>query len=120
MRSRSRRTFALSTLFQIAVVLALLAALPVSQLRLLSYIVDCCCPDPDHCSCPDHPSAQGTHSKMVPCHKTVDTLESAGTPSFTPGFVITELVPARALVSIHHTYATPHEPPSLERPSAPS
>jgi hypothetical protein len=123
MRSSSRSTFGLARLAilaKVAVVFALFAALPVSQLRLITVIIECCCPDPDHCNCPEHPTSNGSHSTMLPCHKSVETLESASAPSFAPDLVVVELVPARALVAIHHTHATPHEPPSLERPSAPS
>jgi hypothetical protein len=112
--------FTPARLARLAMVFALIAALPVSQLRLITVIIECCCPDPDHCNCPDHPTSNGSHSTMLPCHKSVDTLESASAPSFTPDLVVVELVPARALVAIHHTHATPHEPPSPERPSAPS
>jgi len=108
--------FALST---VAVAFALILALPVSQLRLLTLVEQCCCPDPDHCQCPDHPS-DSSQPTLSQCHKTIDTLESTGGPSFAPSVAIAELVPTRVPVAVHHTDSMPHEPPSPERPSAPS
>jgi hypothetical protein len=109
----------LAVVARIAVAFALVVVLPVSQLRLVSMIVECCCPDPDHCQCPDHKSGDSPHATLEPCHRTVTTIESASAPSFAPVAVV-ELVPARALVATHHAHATPHEPPTPERPSAPS
>jgi len=86
----------------------------------VTVIIECCCPDPDHCQCPDHGPDDNPHSTLEPCHRTVNTIESPGTQSFAPIVTATELVPTRALVAVHHTHATPHEPPTPERPSAPS
>jgi hypothetical protein len=113
----ARMKFALSTF---VVVLAVIVALPVSQLRLVTVIVECCCPDPAHCHCPDHHPTSTPHDTIQACHKSSDTFESASAPSFAPAIVVTEIVPTRALVAVHHAHATPHEPPSPERPSAPS
>lgn len=122
MWNRARTTLArpLAALAKLAVAVALVAALPVSQLHLISLIVECCCPDPDHCQCPEHKPGDGAQPSLEPCHRTVNTLESPVAPSFAPIITVAEHVPVRALVAIHHIHATPHEPPSPERPSAPS
>lgn len=114
------RATCLATLAKIVVAFAVIVVLPVSQLRLVTVITECCCPDPDHCQCPDHKPGDSPHGTLEPCHRTVNTIESAGIPNFAPVVTVTELVPPRALVAVHHSHATPHDPPILERPSAPS
>jgi hypothetical protein len=110
----------LATIARIVVAFAFVVVLPVSQLRLVTVLVECCCPDPDHCQCPDHKPSDSPHATLEPCHRTVNTIESPGAQSFAPVVTVAELVPVRALVAAHHTYTTPHEPPTPERPSAPS
>lgn len=94
MRMRS----ALSTL---VVAIAMIFALPFSQLRWVSFVEQCCCPEPEHCGCPDH-APDSSQPSMSQCHKTVDTIESASAPSFAPALAIAEPVAVRALVAAHH------------------
>src|SRR5688500_8755720 len=103
-----RSTAAAMTAMATAVVAFIVAiALPISQLRLVMVVTECCCPDPAHCECPDHkPSDSGP--TVLPCHKTVDTHASAPAPSAAPVAMITELAPPRALVALHHTHSSPH------------
>lgn len=38
----------------VGVALIVALAMPVSQLRTMSVVKACCCPDPSNCHCPDH------------------------------------------------------------------
>lgn len=100
----------------VAIVVAL--ALPVSQLRLVTVIASCCCPDPDRCHCPDH-GPDGEDTSIQQCHRSADTLESAAAPAVALAPRV-ELVPVRAATVVHHVVPQPHASPVGERPRGPS
>jgi hypothetical protein len=66
--------------FVVAVVVAL--AVPVSQLRTVSTVVTCCCPDPTHCHCPDHKADHSKDPSMRACHKTQHVTVAPQAPEF--------------------------------------
>jgi hypothetical protein len=69
----------------VAIVVAL--AVPVSQLRTVSTVVTCCCPDPTHCHCPDHKPDHNKKPSMSACHKTQHVTAAAQAPAF-----VTEMI----------------------------
>ena|GEM_PF-1746828 len=103
----------------VVVAIVVAVAVPVSQLRTVAVILSCCCPDPDHCSCPDHETDHGSTPTIKQCHKSADTFESAVAPSVAIATRL-ELVPVRAAIVLHHALPAPHASPLLERPRGPS
>jgi hypothetical protein len=101
----------------VAIVVAF--TVPVSQLRTVTVIMTCCCPDPEQCHCPDHEPDHGSQPTFKQCHKSADTFESAAAPSVAIA-VRTELAVVRAAVRLYHVLPAPHESPILERPPGPS
>jgi hypothetical protein len=102
----------------VAMVVAL--AVPVSQLRTISIIKTCCCPDPDDCHCPDHKSDQSSQPSMRACHNTERTVVAPQLPAF-PAPVIAEApVPALIAVTLDRSIPAPHQAPPPARPDAPS
>jgi hypothetical protein len=103
----------------VVVAIVVAVTVPISQLRTVTVITSCCCPDPDHCSCPDHETDHGAQPTIKQCHKSADTFESATAPSVAIA-VRLELVPVRAALRLHHALPAPHASPILERPRGPS
>ncbi len=108
---------ALSTTI-VACVLAL--ALPVAQLQLVSIENSCCCPDPDRCRCPDHDESGGSQPAMQACHDTQQAIVTPTFAAFAPPAPFSASVASRATTTIVHVFDTPHAPPALRRPAAPS
>jgi hypothetical protein len=108
-------TFATTTL--VAVVVAL--AVPVSQLRMVSVIHHCCCPDPDDCHCPK-PKSDHSAKTMGVCHGANDIVVAPQAPSFTPTAVAIADRPAIAAVAPSLPILAPHDAPPPTRPDAPS
>lgn len=104
------------------VVVAILLALgvPFAQLRTIETRIECCCPSPEHCKCPDHkPDAQG-QPMMRACHKTQHDVVSPQLPAFVP--IVVELATAAPQLDmpIVHVLADPLPAPPPRRPDAPS
>ncbi len=95
-------------------------ALPLSQLRTISIRVECCCPDPSKCHCPDHEPNTSQQPSIKACHKSSQAFEAPTTPAFLPAAIEAPSVPARAVAQAHYSLTHPHEPPSLDRPRGPS
>jgi hypothetical protein len=76
----TRGALAAVATFVVAVVVAL--AVPVSQLRTVSTVVSCCCPDPTHCHCPDHKADHSKDPSMRACHKTQHVTVAPLAPEF--------------------------------------
>jgi hypothetical protein len=105
-----------------AVVVAIVVALvmPLSQLRTVSVVVSCCCPDSTRCHCPDHKAGAVGPSSMRPCHRTVDTYVAQHLPAFAPPLEFSE-GEAPQIVNVEPSkLAAPHPSPTLDRPAAPS
>jgi hypothetical protein len=104
----------------VVVAIVVAVALPVGQLRLISIVKECCCPDPAHCHCPDHqPDAPGQPS-FRPCHSSAHVVVSPEAPALAAPAVMTAAIPAIAVVAAHHRLPSPHAPPAPSRPDAPS
>lgn len=119
-RPRHPRGRARTPLAVIALALAALVALPVSQLRLVAIVIECCCPDPERCHCPPGSPDSGSAPQIKPCHQSAESYESASAPGVTPVARIAILAPARVEAPLHHQLPTPHAPPIPDRPRGPS
>ena len=111
---------AASALATLVVAVAVMLALPVAQLRLVSVEKSCCCPDPDRCHCPTHDDGKSTQPSMRACHSTQHVSVTPQLPAFqAPALIATGAARVAAVVSTE-LLATPHAPPVPHRPSAPS
>jgi hypothetical protein len=104
----------------LVVALAVALAVPVSQLTTVAIVQTCCCPDPDHCHCPDHKADHGTQSSLRACHQQREITMAPQLPSFAaPAIAIVQ--PALRLVAPPVlAMMAPHAPPTPKRPDAPS
>ena len=104
------------------VVVALIVALavPVSQLRTISVVTECCCPDPAKCHCPDHKPDHSKLPSIRACHKSVELASPAPAPAAAHVVVAIELSPAVVTGVIEHVMQSPHVPPDVDRQSGPS
>jgi hypothetical protein len=95
-------------------------ALPVSQLRLATIRVECCCPDQDHCKCPDHGKHTPGQPTMQACHKKGEAIASADAPVFAPPAAVALEAPPVRIAIIETSLHDPHDAPSPARPPRPS
>jgi hypothetical protein len=107
-------------LYSLIVGVFVMIALPVSQLRLATMRVECCCPDPDHCKCPDHGKNTSGQPTMQPCHKTSEAIASGSSAELSIPQIAAIDVPATQVVHVSFVISDPHEPPSPPRPPRPS
>jgi hypothetical protein len=115
---RLRRYATAAATILVAIVCAL--AVPVTQLRTMSRITTCCCPDPSHCHCPDHePDQPGTPS-MRSCHRTSHDFVAPVLPAFTEPPAIALAPAERAVTLVAAALPAPHAAPIPARPDAPS
>jgi hypothetical protein len=112
-----RAVTAISTVV-VAIVLAL--TVPVSQLRTVSIVKSCCCPDPERCHCPDHDPGKSTQPSMRACHQTSHAIVAPHLPAFTPPAVAIAAAPARVIALVTYSISDPHGAPPPARPDAPS
>lgn len=113
-----RRAVAWLSTIVVAVVVAL--AVPVSQLRTISIIKTCCCPDPAHCHCPDHKPEAPSQPSIRACHNTERVVVAPELPVFRAAVVTVEVVPVIALLALDPALSAPHPAPPPLRPDAPS
>lgn len=107
-------------LYSIMVAVIVLIALPVSQLRTVSVFVECCCPDPTRCHCPEPGKPVPGQPTMSDCHKSGQIIAiSAAAELQAPPLQVVPSPPRRALTVVFPV-RLPHEPPSPARPPAPS
>jgi hypothetical protein len=115
--SPRRAAIAVAT-YVAAIVVAL--AVPVSQLRTVSIVVTCCCPDPAHCHCPDHKTDHTGKPVIRACHKDTHETVAPEAPAFTPTEVaiaaISPQVAPAAIVPLDY----PHPSPAPRELSGPS
>jgi hypothetical protein len=102
----------------VAIVVAF--AVPVSQLRTISIIKTCCCPDPSNCHCPDHKADLPSSPMMRACHNSERALIAPQLPAFHPPSVAARAIPAVAVAVISPLPLAPHPAPPPTRPDAPS
>lgn len=113
-----RRAVAWLTTLVVAVVVAL--AVPVAQLRTVSIIKTCCCPDPDRCHCPDHTPDTSTQPSMRACHNSERAIVAPELPAFHAPAVAIVATPVRVVIARAPAIVAPHPAPPPTRPDAPS
>jgi hypothetical protein len=113
-----RRAAAWISTAMVAIVVAL--AVPVSQLRIVSVVKACCCPDPAQCRCPDHKADPSAPPSMRACHQTERVSVTPQMPAFHPPVVAVVMAPAVARTAVDHVMPAPHPAPPPLRPDAPS
>lgn len=102
----------------VAVIVAL--AVPMTQLRTTWVDKQCCCPDPDHCHCPDHKADSSPQPSLRACHNTERLVIAPELPAFRPPVVAVALAPAAPVAVVEHRLPVPHPAPPPTRPDAPS
>jgi len=102
------------------VAIACALAVPVSQLRTISVVTQCCCPDPADCHCPDHKPDQSTNSSMRACHRSTHVLVAPSAPSFTPTEVAIAIPAVRPAAVILAAPVGPKDAPEADEPYGPS
>ena len=104
------------------VVVAILVALavPVSQLRTISIVKTCCCPDPSNCHCPDHKADPSQQPSMRACHNTERAIVAPELPAFRAPSIAVAQAPAVAIAQVAPPIPAPHPAPPPTRPDAPS
>lgn len=107
-------------LYTLLVGVIVMLAVPVSQLRLVVDRVECCCPDPEQCKCPDHDKKGPSQTTIQACHKKSEAIANAASHAFAMPTVTVIARPAEQIASIEFPVTEPHEPPSLDRPRGPS
>jgi hypothetical protein len=113
-----RRAAAQVSTIVVAILVAL--AVPVSQLRTITVVKTCCCPDPANCHCPDHQKDASSQPSIRACHNTERALMAPQLPAFTAPVVAIADMPAIALVAADPSIPDPHPAPPPTRPDAPS
>ncbi len=102
----------------IAILLAL--GVPFAQLHTVNDRVTCCCPDPEHCKCPDHKPDESGQPTMNTCHKQAPKTVRAQLAHFIAPAPIAVIAPAPLVERVAHRLPPPHAPPAPRRPDAPS
>lgn len=113
-----RRAAARITTVMVAILVAL--AVPVSQLRTVLIVKECCCPDPDNCHCPPHKADSSGEPTIRPCHGTERAILAPEVPVFAAPALAVADVPAVATPAPDHPIPAPHPAPPPLRPDAPS
>jgi hypothetical protein len=107
----------------VTVLFAILLALgvPFAQLHTVDDRIECCCPSPEVCKCPDHDASKTDETTMRSCHKQGPQLQHGGHHgAFVPPPIIRIIAVARPEIAMAPPIAAPHAPPPPERPDAPS
>jgi hypothetical protein len=111
---------AVTWLATVGVAIVVAVAVPGSQLRAVTIIQSCCCPDPTRCHCPDHEADPSGPPTIRPCHNTERELAGAQLPAFGPPAIAGAITPVIAVVALAHELPAPHPAPPPSRPDAPS
>jgi hypothetical protein len=102
------------------VAIAVAFAVPVSQLRTVTIIKACCCPDPSDCHCPDHKADPSQQPSMRACHNTERAIVAPEAPAFAPPVVAVAAALAVPAPAPDLGIPAPHPAPPPTRPDAPS
>ncbi len=102
----------------VALVVAL--AVPVSQLRTVTFVHECCCPDPANCHCPKPKAGHDAVPTMRACHESNRAIVAPTLPAFSAPERSLMPPPACADVAVVAELAEPHAAPPPARPDAPS
>ena len=111
---------AITWISTIVVAIVVAIAVPVSQLRTISVIKECCCPDPADCHCPDHDASRPTQPTMRACHSTETAVVAPQLPVFHAPVISALVAPALVAIAVHGSIPAPHPAPAPARPAAPS
>lgn len=106
--------------FRILCAIAIALTVPVSQLQTVSVRIECCCPDPQQCHCPDHSKDRPTQPSLRACHRTQHETVSPQAPSFDTTEVAIATVPPRVIARAIVELPAPHAAPLPEEPYGPS
>lgn len=104
----------------LVVAIAVALAVPVAQLRLVSVLHACCCPDPDDCRCPDHRRESSPEPTVLACHGTEQAVMAPQLPAFHAPVASAAVAPAQVVAQAQRALPLPHEAPPPQRPDAPS
>jgi hypothetical protein len=104
----------------VGVALIVALAMPVSQLRTISVVKTCCCPDPSNCHCPDHDGDTSSQPSMRACHNSEQAFVAPAFPAFDAAVVAVAAAPALPAIAVAHSLLAPHPAPPPTRPDAPS
>jgi len=113
-----RRVAARISTVVVAIVVAL--AVPASQLRTVTVVKSCCCPDPSNCHCPDHKADPMPQPSMRACHSTQHAAVSPQLPAFHAPSAAIAAAPPAAVIALAAPIPAPHPAPPPPRPAAPS
>ena len=113
-----RRAAIVCATYVAAIVVAL--AVPISQLRTISIVTTCCCPDPAKCHCPDHKADHSKVPSIRACHKSSHETVAPQLPSFSPPEVAIAIAPPAAAPAPIAAPRVPHETPVPDEPYGPS
>lgn len=102
----------------IAVLVAL--AMPVSQIRTVSIVARCCCPDPAKCHCPDHSTDSDGPPTLRPCYRSEHVVVAAAPLATAPSAIECPDLTAQASPVLFDEPKAPHAAPPPARPAAPS
>ncbi|HET7502581.1 MAG TPA: hypothetical protein VFK02_16285 [Kofleriaceae bacterium] len=113
-----RRIVARVSTVVVAIVVAL--AVPGSQLRAVSIVRECCCPDPSNCHCPDHKPDPSSQPSVRECHNSERAIVAPELPAFTAPVIAIAAAPAALGPASVPSIPAPHAAPPPPRPDAPS
>lgn len=102
------------------VALLVALAVPGSQLRTVSIVKECCCPDPSSCHCPDHKPDPSSQPSMRACHNSERAIVTPQLPAFSAPAVATAAAPVALGPALVSSIPAPHVAPPTPRPDAPS
>ena len=105
---------------RIVVAIAVALSVPTSQLRTISIVTTCCCPDPTKCHCPDHKADHSKVPSIRACHKSSHETVSPQLPSFSPPEVAIAIAPPAVAPAVLAAPRVPHAPPVPDEPYGPS
>jgi hypothetical protein len=104
----------------LVVAIAVMLAVPVSQLTTVQVVTSCCCPDPSDCHCPHQTPDHGTQPSARPCHQQHQIIVAPQLPSFAAPTEIAIAPLAQIVAPPVIAMIAPHAPPTPKRPDAPS
>jgi hypothetical protein len=102
----------------VAIMLSL--CVPFGQLQTVADRIECCCPDPSTCKCPDHKADHSGQPQMRACHKTTHKGLAHQLAVFVPPTLHETIALAPLAQPVSHRLPTPHAEPPPQRPDAPS
>jgi hypothetical protein len=110
---------AAASIVHLMVAICVALAVPVSQVRLVTTVTSCCCPDPAHCHCPPEKPDPATPT-MKPCHHKSQDIVSPSAPLFVDG-AIEATSDVRPVIEVAIELPSDrHDTPDPRRPDAPS